>query len=273
MYFGSNEMLELLMMAREKNFNDAYTSMELSECLKTYTYSKINKGFAKHEIKPNSPEIFACSVEPDEYDDVVSEVKIKVLDHLGVFLDNAEKNKYSVAQRQFWLKEKVFYCLLNYLKKREKTFNPAANPDDCDKIRDNHNLNDSLYFSDTMRRIVTLACNVNGKPEKILAYILNKVIFSELMQTNLNGVSTRVSTLMDGKTIFEIKNIVLDCIQKMYDIHLYDELKPIIDKVGDDAASDLGKKICHVTANDISNWTNRMKDHMMLHKAEFLCRM
>ncbi len=264
MLFGSDEMYFAL---KQLNIYDAISCNnlynELYESIKSYTLSKLKKGFRDHEVKLKGVPvkgIDTSSIPVYDYDEIVDEVFCCVFKQLGDFLHNCEEKHYCEAQRQAWLKMNVYIAFANY-------FNELLSiPEPIDtETQTPIELSTSWELHELLRAVIHSVCHYNtNMVEKKMAYIFNVIIFKAYDRRIDNASAKTTAQFMNGKSMFVLKNRMKSFIYEIFLLELNNkDIESIVIEVGDKTPTITGKRICNITTKIITDWTNRIKMHII----------
>ena len=273
MQFGSEEMKEVLkeMMvspeAFEKNFYIVY------DVVWKYTIDRVKKGFESNESKNGRPALGLNYISKEDCEDIASEVVIAVMHSLDKFVLNIDK--YNERSRQAWLKRIVYNKFAAFIKKKPKVepekWDPTSEKSKWDDVPAINNIYDALFCDETLRLFVRCACKAPSKPEKILCYLINVLVFRVIEGRTKNNTSTATSDYVNGKKLFILNHNFQKFVKLIYGIVLNDdEIGIINEKLGYEIPTQLGNCICEATPKHITDWTNRMGDYIYLHKYEIV---
>lgn len=273
MQFGSNEMKDLLILAYNEPNMYEKAMIELHETVKAYTISKIQKGFLEGEIHIGSKAITTELIEYQDYDDIVGDVFCGVVLSLERFIDNITQNDYTEAQRQAWLRRIIYNTIAKYLKKKNKDLSTLSITEIKNETDEELYGNDFVFydikFEDLLRNIVRVACLAPSKPEKIMAYIFNVIIFREISGHKHNGAAQATSNYMNGKRLYVLKNSMLESFKQIFNVTItVEDIEPLVEVLGDNSPSERGKEICEVTPKKVADWSNRIKTHIFKYRTE-----
>ena len=270
MLFGSEEMymmLKELIINNHGNCDEVYK--ELFKSIKSYTISKIQKGFRKNEVIVSGvgrKELDTSLIPPSDYDDIVNDVAYVVLTRLDEFIINCSKKNYTEPQRQSWLRMHIYHTCANYYKDSNK-FPLSPDGEMPLSTRDEK----IAEFHELLILVIHSVCTYKtNKVEKKMAYIFNSVIFKEYNERKDNASAKTTLRFMNGKTMFMLKNKMCSLIYEIFALKLRDkDIESIINVVGSKTPTEEGNRICEITTKKITDWTNRIKMHVIseLYKA------
>lgn len=269
MHFGSDEMKELLICACDDPAMYEKAMIEVYESVKAYTLYRIKTGFIRGEIEQGSKGITTHTIEADEYEDIISEVFCRVVKSLDGFIKNA--NRYEPSQRQSWLRSIVYRTIADYLTERRRLVvsDELTEEEGNEKSRERDEF-DAIHFASVLKNVVRVVCLAPSKPEKILAYIYNVLIFRELAGRRKNGAATAASNYMNGKKLHTLKNAMVEFIDAVFGVEITpEEIKPLILALGDEYPEGRGCDICEVTPKRVADWSNRIKTYLYSLRKEF----
>lgn len=267
---GMKEVLKEMMMSPtnfEKNFYIVY------DVVWKYTINRVKKGFEGNESKNGRPTLSLNYISEEDCEDIASEVVISVMKSLDGFVLNIDR--YDERSRQSWLKTIVYNKFAAFIKKRPKeetekwdstieTFKPDYTPS-------NSNALEVLFRDETLRLAVRCSCNAPSKPEKIICFLMNILVFREIAGRTQNNTSITTSKYVKGKKLFFLNHNFQRFVKSIYGIELdEDEVGTINKKLGYDTPTQLGECLCEATPKHITDWTNRMRDYLYLHKDEII---
>ncbi len=259
MHFGSNEMMEQMLLALEDENKREEFMRVLDETVCAYTYYRIKCGFVKNEVWRGSKELRTDVIDPQDYEDLGKDVFCRVIVGLDNFIRNYKEKGYNEKQRQAWLRRIVYNVLAKHLRRcgfirpeDEVTEEPSETPYIRSEAR--------LHFESLMKRFLAVVCGASQMPEKILAFLFNGVILKELMSRKTNSSAKTTCNVMNGKTLFELKNLAVKYIRLAFDIDVSDEdIAPLCTAVGYDKPTDDGKRVCILTEKTVTDWTYRVR--------------
>ena len=270
MLFGSDEMymmLKELIINNNGNCDEVYK--ELFNSIKAYTISKLQKGFKKNEVVVNGvgrKELDTSLIPVCDYDDIVNDVSCVVLRHLDEFIINCTDKKYKEAQRQSWLRMHIYHVCVDYFKAKSK-FPLSSNGNIPTLSRDIK----MAEFHELLTLVIHSVCTYKSNMvEKKMAYIFNAIIFKEFNERKENASAKTTLKFMNGKTMFLLKNKMCLFIYEFFSLKLKDkDIDEIVKIVGSKTPTEEGNRTCEITAKKITDWTNRIKMHVIseLYKA------
>lgn len=270
MLFGSDEMymmLKELIINNNGNCDEVYKA--LFESIKAYTISKLQKGFKNHEVVVKGvccKELDTSYIPVFDYDDIVDDVSCVVLQHLDEFIINCANRGYKEPQRQSWLRMHIYYACVNYFKVNSKF--PLSLDGDVPTTSRNEEMTE---FHELLKSVIHSVCTYKSNMvEKKMAYIFNAIIFKEFNERKDNASAKTTLQFMNGKTMFVLKNKMCLFIYEIFSLKLKDkDIDEIVKIVGSKAPTEEGDRICGITAKKITDWTNRIKMHVVseLYKA------
>ena len=264
MLFGSDEMYNELKQAvygETDDYDKIY--QDLFECIKIYTVNRLKKGFRINEVKARGvtrKDLDTSEIHSSDYDDIVIDVFDRVFKYLDRFVNNCEREHYIAPQRQSWLRLQIHSACVDYLKNKIK-FSPPTDIEDKGPKADER----MLEFHELLKDVIHSVCTYKtDMPEKIMAYIFNVVIFKEYGERRENASAKTTLLFMNGKTMFVLKNEMCIYIYDIFYLKLNSEdISSIVKIVGDKAPTEAGNKICNITTKKITDWTNRIKTHVI----------
>lgn len=271
MQFGSEEMKELLILAYRNPSMYESAMVELHETVKAYTISKIKKGFAAGEIDFGSKPLTTEFIEYQDYDDIISEAFCRVVHSLERFIPNIIKNDYTPAQRQAWLRRIVYITIADHFKKKGADI-PSLDVDEMKNRNKQEKYGEdyifrSVRFEDLLINIVRVACKAPSKPEKIMAYIFNVIIFREISGHRQNGAAQTTSNYMNGKKLHALKDTIVILFERVFDITVTPaDIRSLVVSLGDEVSTVKGNEICETTPKMVADWSNRIKTFVYKHK-------
>ena len=270
MLFGSDEMymlLKELIMNNNGNYEEVYNT--LFESVKAYTISKIQRGFKKNEVVIKGvcrKELDTTLIPPFDYEDIVDDVFCVVFKHLDAFIINCNKKSYKEPQRQSWLRMHVYNICVNYFKSNGKF--PLSTDGEVQALSQKA---ETYEFQELLTLVIRSACTYNtDMVEKKMAYIFNVIIFKEFNERKDNASAKTTLGFMNGKSMFVLKNKMCLFIYEIFSLKLKEkDIESIVNKVGRKTPTDEGNRICEITTKKITDWTNRVKMHVIseLYKA------
>lgn len=266
MHFGSNEMMEQMLVAVEDEAQRNEFMCTLNETVTAYTVYRIKRGFAENEVWPGSKPLTTDVVDEQDYDDLAKDVFCRVMVGLDKFIRNYLERGYNEKQRQSWLRRIVYNVLAGYLK-RNGLIRPEdeinEEPSEMPHIRSE----EKLHFEVMMKRFLSAVSTASKKPEKVLAFLFNGIIVRELMSRKANVSSKTTCRMINGKTLFELKNLAVKYIRFAFDIDVSDEdIAPVSACIGYDEPTEEGKRICDLTEKTVTDWTHRVKAYVFERK-------
>lgn len=273
MLFGSEEMKEVLKeimtdpIAFEKNFYIVY------DVVWKYTIDRVKNGFQGNESKNGRPALSLNYISKEDCEDIASEVVISVMKSLDKFVLNIDK--YDERSRQAWLKRIVYNNFAAFIKKmpkvKPKKLDPTDEKSELDNIPSPGNVFDALFCDETLRLFVRCSCNAPSKPEKIICYLMNVLVFRVIEGRTQNNTSAATSEYVNGKSLFSLNHNLQKFVKSIYGVVLdEDEIGIINKKLGYDIPTQLGDCLCEATPKHITDWTNRMRDYLYLHRDEII---
>lgn len=262
MHFGSNEMMEQMLLALEDESKREEFMCMLDETVCAYTTYRIKRGFVESEVWRGSKALRTDVIDPQDYKDLGKDVFCRVIVGLDNFIRNYKEKGYNEKQRQAWLRRIVYNVLAKHLKRcgfirpeDEITEEPSETPSAATE--------DRLHLESLMKRFLAVACGASQMPEKILAFLFNGVILKELMARKTNSSAKTTCSLMNGKTLFELKNLAVKYIRLAFDIDVSDEdIAPVCAAVGYDEPTEQGKRVCGLTEKTVTDWTHRVRTYV-----------
>lgn len=278
--FGSEEMKSYLLRAYSFPEERNNVLRMLFDSVKMYTLYKIGTGFKAGEV-PTKRKGGKCSplctsnISRQEYDDIVAEVYRRVLDVLDGFINNLRENKYSLKQRQAWLRTIIYYACLEYLKKQnELQYSIDEDESAFDQISyrisfEENSAEEMAEEKDTVQKLIRRICLSGSKPEKLLAYIFNVLVFKEHENRLYNSSAIHTSKYMNGKILFVLKCNMVSEVRKIYEVILQaSTIKSLNKSLGEETATKKGEEVCCVTPKQITDWTNRIKTYIFKYRFE-----
>lgn len=273
MLFGSDEMRNLLI--RSLNEPAIYQDVmdQVYESVKAYTLDKIKEGFKSGEVAFESKPISTEIIEFQDYGDIINDVMCRVICSLDKFIINIMQKDYTEAQRQAWLRRIIYNSLASYLSKKGKTISPLNETElkkySDEKIPDTRFGFYDVHLESTLKAILKIACGAPSKPEKVMAYIFNAIIFREISGHEKRGAAKATGKYMYGKQLYALKNSMLHAFKQVFDVRITNEdIKPLSDIVGIIGPTQAGKAIFMASPKMVSDWTNRIKTHVFKYKAQ-----
>lgn len=273
MLFGSEEMKEVLKemmmnpIAFEKNFYIVY------DVVWKYTIDRVKNGFQGNESKSGRPALSLNYISKEDCEDIASEVVISVMKSLDKFVLNIDK--YDERSRQAWLKRIVYNNFAAFIKKNSKVkpkkWDPTDEKSELDNMPSTGNVFDALFCDETLRLFVRCSCNAPSKPEKIICFLMNVLVFRVIAGRTQNNTSIATSEYVNGKRLFSLNHNFQRFVKSIYGVVLdEDEIGIINKKLGYDIPTQLGDCLCEATPKHITDWTNRMRDYLYLHRDEII---
>lgn len=263
------EVLKEMMVspaAFEKNFYIVY------DVVWDYTIDRVKKGFEENESKNGRPALGLNYISKEDCEDIASEVVIAVMHSLDKFVLNIDK--YDERSRQAWLKKIVYNKFAGFIKKKPKVepekWDPTSEKSKWDDIPSTSNIYDTLFGDETLRLFVSCSCKAPSKPEKIICFLMNVLVFRVIAGRTQNNTSIATSEYVNGKKLFSLNRSFQKFVSSIYGIVLNDEIEIINEKLGYEIPTQLGDCICEATPKHITDWTNRMRDYLYLHKNEII---
>ncbi len=261
MLFGSEEMKEILkdMMASpalyDKNIPLLY------DVVYQYTKKRVKKGF---EATNGLAAISMNDLNDADCEDIAEEVMDAVTKSLESFVANIDH--YDARSRQAWLKKIVYVKFVRYIQKTQKF--KMGKEDETQTVTGTE---DEILFKETLSLVVKRSLEAPSKPEKILCFLINVLVFRVLEKKRQNNPSVSTSEYISGKTLFHLHSQFKQYIRSIYGVILDDEItQKMDDMVGKDAPTTVGTRICMATAKTITDWTNRMKGYLYSFKDEIV---
>ncbi len=274
MQFGSEEMKEMLIQAYTQPDKYQQIMEEVYESVKAHTLERLTSGFKEDELEYGSKPITTSNIQYYEYDDIVNEVFCRVVCSLEAFILNELRKGHTEAQRQAWLRRIIYVTFADYYKKKRRCVPTVSFVDITDEYGNElYNTDDPFYedmYEKKMKNFVRIACLAPSKPEKILTYFFNSIIFLELTGHKKNGAAKLTCNYMNGKSLYELKQSMLMWFEYKFNIHITSaEISPLEIALGGDIPTKKGMEICDITPQTVSDWSNRIKTYVFKHKNEF----
>jgi len=271
--FGSDEMKELLLRAQEDETVYDIAMAELFQSVRSYTLSKLRLGVRYGKDDLNNDSETAPKLNEDDCEDIVGEVLCNVLKSLDKFINNLKNESYCEAQRQAWLKAIVYNTISAFFRKRYRQYiNPVDFKDYMDlnyMFITDHGSVDYITLDETLKKIVKIACGINSKPEKILTFLFNTIIFREISGHQKNGSAKLTVEFMNGKSMYDLRNALIQLTDMVYGVALTeDEIAPLTTAFGNEMPTEKGSTICEISMKTVADWSNRIKTHLFKYKDE-----
>lgn len=266
MHFGSDEMMEQMLLAVEDETVRESFVCTLEEIVCAYTFYRIKRGFAENEVKFGLPALNTDVIDAQDYKDLGKDVFCRVLVGLDGFIRNYREHNFNEKQRQAWLRRIVYNVLAKHLK-RNGFIRPEdeieVEPSETPHVRSE----DRIAFEAMMKRFLDVASGASPKPEKVLAFLFNAIIVRELMSRKSNSSAKTTCHIMNGKTLFELKNLAIKYICVAFDIDVSDEdIEPVSSCVGHTEPTEIGMMVCDLTEKTVTDWTHRVKAYVFERK-------
>lgn len=272
MLFGSEEMKEFLRECYNKpeKYHEMHT--ELFESVKNYAKNKLSHGFDENEMSEGSVRIETNTFKEQDIEDITSETAMQVIKSLDGFIKNIDNN--NELQRWAWIRTILYRSVIVFLKRKRK-IKEIAGGEIIETSGSGAGLADEIAerskFEDGMRKTIRVACNAPSKPEKILAYIYNSIIYKEISGNRKNSRTKDACAFMNGKILFELKKEAIKKICNVFAIRVYEsDAGPLNDSLGLYEPTDLGFKVFDETEKTVTDWSNRIKTYMYKKRNEFL---
>ena len=197
--FGSEEMKEILIDLMQNPHHYARSAMIIQDCVIMHTTKRLVSGFAPGEIKAGSKGLSTAILSKEDGEEVINDVLRIVLTSLDSFTISIVENDYNELQRQAWLRSIIFRVIVKHMRAR---INEIAVENRVVRHVDSYT-EDRMpsMFEATVRDMLITACTAPSKPEKIMAYIFNDLIFREITARKKNADSSITCDYMNGKTL------------------------------------------------------------------------
>lgn len=277
--FGSNEFKYHLLNIFDSDEEYDEILKVLNIIILKYTFKKLSVGFKEGEIfdlgnKKSKPLYTDCISNEDCYDIAVA-VFCEVVKKLDDFIKKIIDNEYNEKQRQAWLR-KIVYCACAKFLNKTGRIDYIIDSEDDEEVTyipvSEYKLPEYITVcSDMVRGTIGIACKAPFKPEKILGYLYNVMIFRELEGRKRNSSSTKTSEYMNDKILFILKEGFVPCFNQVYTINIsFNDIDDLSKILGYDSATIAGEKIFSSTPKLITDWSNRMKTYLYKYKHNIL---
>lgn len=197
-------------------------------------------------------------------DDIIQEVQISVSNHLAKYIrDSVDKNE---EERNAWLKMIIKCKIADFFRKRYRSAEDSLEDiiaDDRTHMRylSNDDIKEKYIREaeeDELIRAIKRVCEINTSADKIIAFLLNKVI-ATLEMSRMNGSPKEIAAALSGKTIFEASDYMKKKLQAVISINIPPDTYEALDRKVDAAMSseDPRKRMFTITPRIISdsgNW-------------------
>lgn len=281
MSFGSDEFKnQLLNMLDNDEARDEILWL-LNIIVLKYTFRRVAIGFNKGEIfdygEKKSKPLYTDCISDEECYDIAGDVYCEVVKRIDRFILNIIERGYGEKQRQAWLRKIVYCACANYLGKIGRVDFIVDSGDDEDDeiiyipISDCRTPEYTAVCTDVIRNTITVACNAPFKPEKILGYLYNVMIFKEFEGRTRNNSSQKTCEYMNDKILFLLKGEFAPAFNRIYEIELsHDDIDGLSIVLGYDTATVIGNRVFSATPKLITDWSNRMKTYLYQFKFNLL---
>lgn len=274
MTFGSEEFKAILLGTLDGSVSSDEAMKVLYDIIMKYTHNRIARGF--YYGKGNEKMLVTYNILPEDADDIAVDVFCDVVKSLDSFISNIVDKNYSEKQRQAFLRKIVLAKCARFLNKNGLTDNIIDTEDDEEEITitpvsEYRTPEYIAVCNDVIKNTITIVCDAPFKPEKILGYLYNVVIFSTIDGRNKNSSSKTTIEYMNDKILFVLKENFVPMFNGTYSMELsYEDIDSLSDVLGYDSATIKGKEIFAATAKHITDWTNRMKTYIYKYRRELL---
>lgn len=211
MWFGSNEFFFYI----KDNIQNENITM----------YNKIYD-VVKHDTY-NIMSVYELSKEDRE--DILQEVEITVVRNLVKYL--IESETCTEIQRNAWLRKVVKNKVYDYYRKRGRILEFIGGEDVLENATNEHDSIEECIIQQCdvkevnaeLLRAISKACYINTTPEKIIAFLLNKVL-GALVLERTHGSPQEVIRMLEGKTLDVAFIIMKKEIQNALSVDIPDEI-------------------------------------------------
>ncbi|HCS73589.1 MAG TPA: hypothetical protein DIW17_06925 [Clostridiales bacterium] len=198
-------------------------------------------------------------------DDIIQNAQLSVTRYLVSFV--LKSSEYSVYQRNAWLRKIIKSRINDFFREKSRQYlqpvDEAAKALIIQPASANFTdlADEQAYFEEQLIGAIERVCSINTTPEKIIAFLLNRVSGS-IELSRKNGSPKDVAKMINGKAIdeaFQILKMKLCCILSVSvpDSALYELIKKIDD---DTSGSRVGSFIISITPRSIADssyWISR----------------
>ena len=291
MHFGSEKFKYILLSMVESRCDKDKADeilVLLHDIVVTYTMRKIPVGFAEGEIFDFSSDedddtaskglkskpLYSNKINTADYEDIAEDVFCSVIKGLDKFILNLYKAEYTEQRRQAWLR-KIVYCTcaryLNQLGRFDFVIDSEENGLQYIPMSTSKSPEFIAENAEIIQQTIQLVCKAPFKPEKILAYFYNTMIFRVIENRNKNGTSTATYKYMNGRQLYLLKNSFIDKFNTIYMIKIStDDLYALNEILGYNMATEKGTECFQATPKHITDWTSRVKTYVLKHKSNLL---
>lgn len=278
--FGSDEFKYKLLSMIDDASNSEYVLQLLNVIILNHTFSRISRGFKEGEIynrgEKKSKSLNTESISAHDCYDIAGDVYCEVVKRLDTFILNVIERGYDEKARQAWLRKIIYCTCARHLNRMGKLSFIIDNDDDEDEFTyiPESTLKSPEYIAicnDIVKNTITIVCDAPFKPEKILSYLYNVIIFKEIEGRKKNSSSTTTCEYMNGKILFTLKENFVPMFNQTYAIELsYEDIDNLSSVLGYDLATLKGKELFNATPKLVTDWTNRVKTYLYKHKKNLL---
>lgn len=207
----------------------------------------------------------------DDKEDIIQVVQIAAVNGLAKYI--RDSSDYSETQRNAWLKQIVKRKIADFFRRKyrkledsaedvisnEKMYMRFFSKDEIEEKYRNEEIETKLIHA------IKCICEINTSAEKIIAFLLNKVIGS-LEMSRMNGSPKGVVDTLSGKTVLEASKYMKEQLQYMISINIPPQVYEGLDKKVDLVMKneDYSKRMFTITPRiitDSSNWiTSKLKE-------------
>lgn len=266
MNFGSDEFKELIIQAYNNPQMYREFMSQLYAVVKEYTEKKLDVGFQPDQLGKGSKGLCTQYILKKDYDDIVQNVFFNVTRNFDKFV--IKMDMYTEAQRQAWLRVIVYRCTADYIKKSMAgnvsgdSMSPDALMTDPFGI-DGHMMD--YETAEILRKMIRVVTSFRSKPQKIMAFVYNAVIFFHISGHKKNCDAIATCNFMNEKSYHRLKELMIKLIEILFRLKLSnDDIMPLPDILGSDFPTERGMEVCNVTEKDVTDWTNRIRTKLFM---------
>lgn len=280
MTFGSDDFkFKLLSMLDSEEEAEELLRL-LNIIVLKHTFNRVSIGFEEGEIykkegKKSKP-LNTSSISDQDCYDIAGEVYCEVVKRLNGFIQNIIEKEYNEKARQAWLR-KIIYCAcarhLNKVGKFDYIIDSEEEENEITYIpvSDFKSPEYIAVCNDIIKNTITIACDAPFKPEKILSYLYNVMIFRELEGRKKNSSAKTSCEYMNDKILFVLKENFVPNFNKIYTVELsYDDIDSLSMVLGYNSATIKGKELFSATPKHVTDWSNRMKTYIYKYRNNLL---
>lgn len=218
--------------------------------------------------------LHSASIKPDDIADIIQEIQLSVRRSLVSFLKNSEGK--SPSQRNAWLATIINRRVNDYFRVYYRTLNKQSLYSEYEKLATTDDeLFDSFHSAadfNLILRLIDYICKINTTPEKIIAFLYNKILIALCCGERLNGFPEQIAAELNGQTLSRTASIIKDklslILSKEIPESVFEGLFEKLDDVTDGEANgerpfDMTPRVITDSSHWISKKLKKNKDYIL----------